>query len=217
MRYLAMTALTATLAGGCFSMPPDSELVDAGPERTLEVALDPTDTLDVDIPVGEVSIKGEDIASVSALVGIRCPRDSKRCAEWAADAQLVSSRSGNRVRVALNTKARFNAAVKVTMLVPKDSPLRVRMGYGELDVQGVENDVSLHLKAGEVTIGMPREAVHEAHLAARFGDASVYLGERSVDGRRPLLVGAKLDWLEGTGQHMVEGRVRYGNVELDLY
>ena len=179
--------------------------------------MDPSDVLELTIPAGEVSVKGEDIASVSALARIRCPRDSRRCAEWAEDARLVSSRSGNRVRLGIDAKARMNASVKVTILVPRDSPLRIRMGYGELDAEGMEDDLSVRMKAGEVSIGMPRDAVEKVHLAARFGDASMYLGDRSLEGRRPLLVGAKVDWQEGTGQHSVDVDLRYGDVQLRLY
>ena len=217
LREISITALVLAFCTGCIGMPPESELVDIGPERTLEIAVDPSDVLDLDIPAGEVSIRGEDIASVSALARIRCPRDSKRCAEWATDARLVSTRNGNRVRVAMNKKAKMNAAVKLTILVPKDSPLRIRMGYGELDAQGMEDDVSVEMKAGEVSIGMPRTAVEEVRLAARFGDASIYDGERALEGRRPTLVGARVDWLEGPGEHSVDVRLRYGDVQVELY
>ncbi len=215
-RWLPATVL-AVAAGGCIGVPPESQLVDVGPQPTLEVAVDQTDVIELQLPSGEVAVTGEDIGSISARLNVRCARGDAACAGWARDVRLVSTRQGNRVNVALDRKARRDASLRITLLVPRDNAMFVRMPHGDLDLQGVEDNLSVEMKAGEVSVGMPREVVETVYLAARFGDAAMYLGERAMEGRRPLLVGASVDWREGVGEHSVDVRLRAGDVQLELY
>lgn len=218
MRTLRLLLLPLALAAaGCVGVQPESEMIEVGPPSVVSVPIEGHETLHLHVPAGEVSVVGGDGNSVRATMAIRCPADSSRCAKWATEARLEAARGRDRVRLGVDAPARLNASLKLTVEVPSTNPLEIVMGYGELRAEGMERHVRVDMKAGDVDIAMPRDAVDEVHLAARFGDATMRLDGRPVEGRRPWLVGARLDWLDGDGAHDVNVRLRYGDVQVALY
>ena len=206
-----------TIADFCEGPDGNHDVAAVRPPSVVNIPIDADEMLELHVPAGEVAILGQTSQSVRATMSIRCPIDSRSCAEWAAGARLEAARERGRVHLGIDAPARFNAEVKLSVEVPSRNPLKIVMGYGELRAEGMERNVSIDMKAGDIDISMPRDAVDEVHLAARFGDASMRIGGRPLEGRRPWLVGAKVDWLEGRGDHDVNVRLRYGDVHVALY
>lgn len=217
MRITVFTVVfLGTGLGGCLSVAPESEMVAMASSAEVEINVRRTDVLEVHVPAGDVSIVGEDSDTAQASLNIKCPADSRRCAAWAADAKVLAIREGQRVHIGVNVPARINASLQLDISLPRSHPLRVFMDYGDLDIRAMESDVSVKMKAGDVDIEMPDSAVDNVQLAARVGDASLRVLDRDLEGRRPLLVGARVDW-RGAGTHNVDVKLRYGDVRLTLY
>jgi len=77
--------------------------------------------------------------------------------------------------------------------------------------------VRIRMTAGDVLVELPKELVRAVSLRARFGDASLEVDGHSIEGDRPTLVGAGVDWSSGTGVHEVRVELRYGDVNVRLY
>lgn len=211
------TTLMAMTFAGCAGIPPDSELVDAAPAQTIEIALEPGDRLRLSVPSGELRVNGADTDTVRGTLTIRCPADSRKCMAWAADAALVATRRDDQVRVALNKGPKLNVAVKAEIEIPRGVALDVSHDYGDLVIHGMEDDVFVRMKAGALSVAMPDSAVANVRASARFGDSSLRVAGRNVEGSRSMLVGAKVQWAEGRGEHDVDVHVRYGDAQVEVY
>ena len=100
--------------------------------------------------------------------------------------------------------------------LPRNHPLDVVMKYGVVEVAGIHDSVRIGLTAGEASVKLPRELVGTVRLRARFGDASLDVDGRTIEGTRATLVGAGVDW-SGDGVHEVRVDVRYGDIKVSLY
>jgi len=139
----------------------------------FEIARD--DILELDLPNGEVTVVGEAIGFAEAKMFISCPSDSQACRKQAAKANINSRHERGRTILSVASATGSGAQVRMTVRVPRDRPVSIKMKYGELSVTDMQSDVFARLKAGEVNIGVPSSAVGRVKLAARFGDASLSL------------------------------------------
>lgn len=191
-------------------------MVLAAPEQTVSIDVAPDDMLELHIPAGEVVIEGDAVGHATASLEIKCPEDSESCEKWAAGIDVVAGRDGKKVVLRVSEPAKMNSAVDVRMTLPRDNPVSVTMGYGVLEIRGLENHVAVVMKAGDLLIESPAEAIRSVRLAARFGDVTLEEAHHAESGRRHYLVGAQLNWHEGAGKHDVDARLRYGNVRVSL-
>lgn len=215
-RYPAFVLFAAATLGGCIGVPPDAERVQTGPPDQLQIELAAGDALALSVPAGDVVIRGVDGNVAAATMTIECPRDSSRCMKWAESVELESRREDGRVIVRVNKGVKLNASLKLVVDVPKRHALDVAMDYGALAVTDTAHDLTVVLKAGDVQIDTDAYHVASVDLQARFGDSSLRVGSRGVDGSRPWLTGAKVQWDGGAGSRRIVGRVRYGNLSVTL-
>ena len=208
--------LATVVLGGCISVPPDSELVQVGEPGQLQIELATDDALALSIPAGDVVIDGVDGNVASATMTVKCPRDSSRCAKWAQSVELESRREDGRVIMRVNKRVKLNASLELAIQVPRRHALDVAMDYGALVVNNTAHDLTVAMKAGDVQVDTDAYHVGEVDLQARFGDSSLRVGSRGVDGSRPWLTGARVQWDGGAGSRRIVGRVRYGSVSVTL-
>jgi hypothetical protein len=101
--------------------------------------------------------------------------------------------------------------------VPDDRVLLVYMSAGDLDIARVSGCLEVHVKAGDVSVEVPSADVRTARLDANFGDAALALPGDTIEGRRPLLVGAEVEWQEGPGACALSVDLGAGDIQATLY
>lgn len=190
----------------------------AGESRRLEhdVSLGERTQLELDLPYGDVAIEPGDEARV--VVTARCKKNRESCTRHLERIEIRERVRGDAVEILVDevpSSARgFEMRVEVT--VPRRLGLSVSMQAGRVRVEGHEGDLQVHLKAGEVEVRMPHEAVRSVDLDADVGDVTLRLPEGRGRSRRSLLVGAEAHWDEGDGQARVDVSVLAGEVKMRL-
>lgn len=215
IRRLAVITILAGLCG-CVTQVSDAPKVAVPGPSPLSVEISAQDTIWLDLPNGEVSVVADDVDYAELHASVRCPADSRKCRDRAADMAFEVRRDGQRVILSTNRSTTLNSELVVNVRVPNRNALDVRMKYGSLSIENAEQPLAVNMKAGEVKITMPERAVKTAFLRARFGDASLTVPDSAISGRRPTLVGATVDWPHGRGRYPVSAKLRYGDVRLQL-
>ena len=214
-RLLLLVPCALALGACATQAPSQSKVVVTGP-AAISFELAETDSVRLHLPTGEAIVTARDIDYVEAQVEVRCPADSSSCVSVARNLAWSLTRAADSADLRLNRKRAKGMEVTVAVSVPRDRPLQVNMGYGDLRILNHAQNLAVTLKGGAIDIAMPQRAVRDVRLRARFGDAALTVPQASVEGRRPTLVGAKVDWPDGPGRHYVDARVRYGDVQVRL-
>jgi hypothetical protein len=173
----------------------------------------------VDFPVGELRLEGTDGTKVSAQIELTCKHESRRCAEAMERVELDSDVTAGRLRLEIDKEPGWfwdNLEIDAEIRLPADRHLRVEMGVGTLEVEGMRAELDLDLGVGEVDVTMPAERVHAVRLDAGVGETSLRLPGHWVDERRSLLVGSELQWDEGRGDADVWVDVGVGEATVRL-
>lgn len=174
--------------------------------------------LELDLPVGEARILGEERGDVQVVFELRCEPDRKRCAEVARDATLVSSTRGGRLALDLRgfDGGRKDLVLRGVVRTPAGLDTRVEMGVGELEIEDLAGDIEAELGVGEMNLRLPFDAVRAASLAAGIGETNLHLPAGRYTGERSHLVGSETDWREGPGQADLDAEVGVGEVNVRL-
>lgn len=215
LRTLFLLA-AAALASGCVSRPSDSVKVKVPGPAPLLTEVPASGIIELALPNGEATVSAAAIDHVQVAVEIRCPTQSSRCRDRAARAKLVGIRHDQGMRFAMKDAPGSNAALAFEIRVPYDRGLDVRMKYGDLRIEDHADDLEVHMTAGAIELDLPEAAVARVDLAARVGEAALSTERGHREGRRPLLVGSRVEWNEGAGTSNVHARVRFGDIQLKL-
>ncbi|MEM6639708.1 MAG: hypothetical protein AAF610_07385 [Pseudomonadota bacterium] len=213
-RPIALTAVALTTAS-CATATADEPRVPVPGPASLQSEVPADETVELRLANGEATIVAADIDHVEMSVRIRCPEDSSRCRKRAGEARLNSERSRGRTRFGLSKAPGSGAEVVFEIRVPTDRSLDVRMKYGALTIQNHADDLEVAMTAGAIDIARPENGVGRVKLAASVGESTLLTPEIAREGRRPLLVGSKVEW-DGSGDDTVSARVRFGDIQLRL-
>lgn len=213
-RYAAVV-LTLVLSG-CVTQASDAPKVPVAGPSNLVAEVPASGTVELHLPSGEALIIADDVDYVEVAMNIRCPANSSRCRDRAAKTRLFVSDDDQRMLFGVTNAPGNSAEIELEVRVPRDRALNVRMKYGDLKIEGVENSVAVRMTAGAIELDVPEQSVGRVDLGATFGDASLSTQTAYQDGRRPTLVGSKVQWDEGVGAHAVQARVRFGDIQLNL-
>ncbi|MEO1325949.1 MAG: hypothetical protein AAFV47_04675 [Pseudomonadota bacterium] len=200
---------------GCATWSGDTPRVAVPGPESLKVDVPLGHSIELELPTGEATVVAGAIDHVDIAVTVRCPEDSSRCRKKASRAELVSTISSDRTRFSLDGSLGSGAEVTSQVRVPEDRVLDVRMKYGTLTVQDHAADLDVRMTAGDVDIVSTESEIGAVELNASVGEASLRSNDGRADGRRPLLVGSKVEWY-GVGQNAVNAHVRFGDVQLRL-
>ena len=179
--------------------------------------------LKLDVPVGEVHVEAGTGDRIEAHMELLCGSFSRRCRERAAQLHLTPTRSGDDISLRLRDQRGDDGGrrsnypeVDLHLTVPASLALFVDMGVGELDVDGVEGDVTVDLGVGEARLDLPESAVKSVALDVGVGEA--HLSPRAHEAHREgfLFLGNEVDWREGIGRSRVAVDVGVGEAHVRL-
>ena len=191
-------------------------------DETASFALEGARRLDIDVPVGEVHVTAGSTSQVQAHFKLRCDEDSRRCRDQAADLRLKPERDGEALRLVIDGYERrkkggmHHPEVELRLVLPASLAVNVEMGVGELDLRGVEGDVSVELGVGEARVEIPEAAVRSVSMDVGVGEAE--LRPRSEGQRKSgfLFLGNEVSWREGSGRSRVTIEVGVGEANVQL-
>ena len=204
------------LATACLIAPH----ANAATVRTLEeeLRLETGEILDLDLPVGELKLRGTSDSKAEIVVEIECKRSRRRCERAAEDLELRTRKRGDNLLVELDgwpTWGTSGLSVTVTVNVPDGHPVIIDMGVGKVDVRGLKFDLTIDLGIGDVEVEMDAEFVHSVILDSGIGRSSVAFEGQRIAGKRSFL-GDKVRWSEGEGNARIRIDLGIGAIDVDL-
>lgn len=210
--------LTVLVTAGCLG-PDRSNLVEVGQPKVLRADLQGAEEVQLDLPVGAAVITGVEGDTVRLVMTAQCTATATRCANRISRIELAGRRHGNRLLVGPDRQSRFGyagALVHFEAEVPRDIPLSVNMGYGELLIAAMETDVNVKMSVGDVGVRLPERAVGTVRLRAGNGGSSLGRASGAMRPGEDLLVGSELTWEQGRGKHSLAVDLRIGDIEVRL-
>jgi len=214
-----MKKLIPVLAAALLAALPVSPAFADEVVRTLDRQFSAADAsrIHLDFPVGELKVEAGSGRQVEVHVDLQCDSPRKtRCVDAAKAVELVAS-TGDKLHVELKGWPKsgtrgLEADVRVT--VPRDLPLQAELGVGDMEISGMEADLSADLGVGDVTVTMAESAVAEVHVDTGVGDANLSAGGHSFEGSG--FVGKELDWTKGSGKAEIRIDCGVGEAEVRL-
>ena len=211
MRKGALTVIIALLG----AVAAESEIV-----RTLEetLSLESKETLDLDLPMGELRVEGKADGPAEVTVEIECSKWRRRCLRAAEDIEIAVRRGNQRLRVEIDGWPQWGTSgmsMNVLARVPQTSPLEVDLGIGQVVVTGLRSDLFIDVGIGKVEVDMDADFIRSVHLESGIGDSSMTLAGEAVGNKRSFL-GDELRWSEGTGSARIKIDLGIGAIDVDL-
>jgi hypothetical protein len=177
-------------------------------------------TLRLELSIGEMRIEGADIDEVQAELRIECRwGNEKDCEQLLEKADLDSRTTSRRTIIEIVSDSSWRKTkleIEGDFRVPRGAKLEVEMGVGELEIEGLEADLSADLGVGEVSIRFPAAKAGSVGLDAGVGEAELLGAGTFVEGRRSMLVGSEVYWDQGEGEARVRADVGVGEITVYL-
>jgi hypothetical protein len=171
--------------------------------------------------IGELEIETVESDQIRADLEVSCgdKLSEAQCEKYRSRLRLEPLRGDDGVEVRLVglpkwKMRRLQLEGKVT--VPQWSPLTVRMGIGEVDIRSAAESLDVAMGIGDLTVRVPHEIVGNVRVGTRIGDASIREPDGYTAGKRRMLVGARLEWAEGSGTAQVSVGLRIGDARVVL-
>ena len=107
--------------------------------------------------------------------------------------------------------------VEARVIVPSRVPLIVRMGIGDLEIEAGPENLDVGMSIGDLTVWAPSEGIGSVGISTRIGDASLRTAsDPYVEGKRRMLIGAKVKWDEGVGDSRIQVKLGIGDAKVLL-
>ncbi len=190
-------------------------------EESKSFPLEDARTLRLDVSVGELHVEVGEGNQIEAHLKLRCERDQRRCRDRASRMMLVPTHGGDDLRLKVagydreERRGIHRPEVDLRIIMPAALSLQVDMGVGELEIDGVEGDVTVDLGVGEAEIVMREDVVRSVAIDVGVGEAEMRPRREQVHHSGFLFLGNEIDWRDGTGRSRVvldvgvgEGTVR---------
>lgn len=187
------------------------------PIQKLEIK--PSATMEVFVPVGDVLVLGVKDGDFRATAEIYCAQGDSKCARKASEVEFATTIVNDRTIIQIEPKRALKyrkTSPRFSFYVPKVENLSVFMGPGDLTVDGVQACLEVDMDAGDLDIKQSAQAVGRVFLDANFGDVSLVTPTGAIDGKRKLLVGAEVDWKEGSGKCLLRADLQAGDIRAEL-
>lgn len=217
-KTLMLGLICPLMLSACASYSGPKEIV-VGQEKTIDIPIAGDSRVDLRIPVGEVFIEGVSGNRLQADMVILCADEEGSCARRLSDVAFVTSIEGDHVivRTSKNGSMKYrDADVRTHVRIPAVRSVHVNMTAGDLNISKLLGCLTIDMGAGDVDVDLAQSLVASVHLDAGLGDASMAVDGRHRDARRALLVGAEMDWDQGTGDCRVDVDLQAGDIFLEL-
>lgn len=191
-------------------------------DESVALPLQGARSLKIDVPVGEVHVDATDGDQVETRLVVQCNQRSQRCRDRAAGVHLVSKRSDDGLALEISEYGRdghhgfHHPDLELRLSVPSSLALEIDMGVGELEVEGMEGDVSVDLGVGETRIVMPESAVRSVSIDVGVGEAHLSPPQPETHRQGFLFLGNEVDWKEGAGRARISVDVGVGEASVRL-
>lgn len=175
------------------------------------------DSLEIDLPVGQILIEGTDSDTVETTMSVSCERDTPRCRSRAEKIGLKQERRDGKMVLGLEGAARRAPAgvrVKLRVRIPRSLELEIGLGVGDVHVRDTTGDVEIDVGVGDVELEMDRRYARKVELDTGVGKAVLHtdLGELVGSG----IVGSGLEWSQETGDSEIEIDTGIGEIGVRL-
>jgi hypothetical protein len=198
--------------------------------------------LEVSVPFGEVRIEGTDAPRVRIRVQASCHDDD--CEEFLKGLRLESSNRGGTLHVKLEgtrihdgwdldsddkengwgehfRRGRddddgdsHDSDISVVVEVPRALKVDLNIGAGEVNVEGLRQDLSIDMGAGEINVRMQARHVGSVDVNMAIGETTIHQGGRTREYTRVL--GGPVRWREGKGDVGIDVNIGAGDVDVTL-
>ncbi len=210
MRTLFVTALVALAAAAPAS---------AGQVRTLQqvYAINQARSVRIEFDAGELRIEAVPGSKLRANVEASCRHDDDECLERAERVRLAGSFEGQTFVLRVQGVPKLShrgLELGAVFQVPRDLPLDVKMGAGDLEIRDLAEDVDVELGVGEVNLHLRNGDVGSVRMHVGVGDATLRQDGHTVEGSGWL--GKKLHWTGGSGDGRVTVELGVGDAEVTL-
>jgi len=181
--------------------------------------------LRLDVGVGEVHVDATAGDRVEARLQLRCEHDSGRCRDRAARLALTATRgAGDELRLELgdedhphrNRHGMHYPEVELRLLVPATMDVAIDLGVGELELNGIEGDVTADLGVGEVSVEVPESAVRSVGIDVGIGEAQLSPRQYEMHHSGFLFLGNEVDWRDGEGRSRINVDIGVGEAHVRL-
>ena len=210
MRPLAITLVLVCLASPSLADRTVRTVREDQPAAGLE-------RIHVEFPVGRLVVEPSPDQRVHFVVQVRCKNDSRRCEERADEVIIDARRSGGMLRLDAERDGSWGTlglTLHGVLQMPAELALRIKMGVGELTVEGLTDDVSVNLGVGKAKVWLREADVRSVDISSGVGDASLRVRRRSMEGSGWL--GHHVRWNDGPGRAEVNVDLGVGEADVVL-
>jgi hypothetical protein len=220
MRSIAAAVTVALWAAVAAAQGEAEPAVPAGPVRTVEADVSVGAALEarVQLPVGEIVVRGEDVDRIYARLQVFCERKSlARCEKAARGLALAGEMDGDRVLLAVKGVSEGwlrRVRSRLELRVPRRLPLDVHLHSGQVRIDDVVASTKVGVDKGTVDLALPGADVGELALKAG-GRISVAEGGETL-GAKGTIYGELL-WQRPGRIARIEAKVDVGDVRVTLH
>ena len=102
----------------------------------------------------------------------------------------------------------------ITVEVPRSLEVELNMGAGEIDIDGLREDLSIDLGAGEINLRMAARHVATVDVNMAIGETTIHEGGHAREYTRVL--GGPVHWKDGKGDAGIDVNLGAGQVDVTL-
>jgi len=173
----------------------------------------------VRFPVGELEVVAADVDDIRTELEVRCERLSEAlCTKYRGRLRLEAVDRDGVVEVRLAGLPKYKMRklqLDGEVTVPRWAPLEVRVGVGDVDIYAGDRNLAVRMGIGDLTVHVPQDRVRSVRAVTGIGDASVQ-GAEYRQGRRRMLIGARLNWADGEGAIDIALGLKIGDASVVL-
>jgi hypothetical protein len=209
-KTLAIALALGATALAALAETPVKTQKEAYPATTLK-------SVALDVPVAEVRIEGTTGTDVLAEMTVTCSKDTDACRQRAEQVVLASTVKGADLLLEVKGYSKRSSSgvqVELALKVPSVLALRLDLGVGDVEIEGVEGALNLDVGVGDLEVQGKLAAVASVELETGVGDAKLELPSGGPEASG--FVGKELSWNEGKGPSRWHLEVGVGELEVRL-
>lgn len=210
-----MRRLTLVLLLTAFAAP--SSAAETLQAQTKAWSVDPGGRLRFEFPVGSLRVEATDDTRVRLELLVRCRRaGNARCEQFARRLRLNVDQSAHDLRVKVEGYPRFGSHHGINLhgvlQVPRSMEVKLEMGVGDLEVDGLAGHLDVDLGVGEADLTLDENAFHSADVEVGVGDAKLRAGGRRQSSSG--FIGRTVRWNDGSGPSRARLHVGVGDASV---